>query len=156
MIGFTSKLKRTIFIQDNFIKSLHKELSEHQKLYHNKQLEITRVAADNAVLKQRVIDLESLCNNLNEFLGVIEYYDIEITRNSEGKITGVSRERAMQQFFSMEEEIITLNLKVKDLENKLAVKEEPAGSKIHIIGTIDKPAKKDTKPKNKKPNKSKK
>lgn len=52
-------LKQTISLQDNIIAALRKELSELQNLYHNKQLEITRVAADNAVLKQRVIKLES-------------------------------------------------------------------------------------------------
>ncbi len=53
------KLKQVILLQDNTILALRKELSEHQNLYHNKQLEITRVAAENAVLKQRVIKLES-------------------------------------------------------------------------------------------------
>lgn len=137
-------LKKVISLQDSTIKSLRDENRALHEKVESKERYIVNLAANNAVMKQTVVNLESSCNNLKEWLGIIKLYDIEITQDDEGKIVGVSREKIVNKEFSMEEEISTLKQKVKELESKLAPKEDPAGPKIHLTGPIKK-----QKPKNK-------
>jgi hypothetical protein len=57
-IGFLAPLKKVISIQDNTIRQLRDELIASKHLSHHKQLELTRVSAENASLKIRINNFE--------------------------------------------------------------------------------------------------